>query len=562
MPKGPLQAQNAAELERHQAFGPLETNAQVASAVAHSGLEEGQEADASVTLQPIRPSQQRKLGTLPAAPRPGLYRWLITHRLHLLAALFTLHIGRMAVPYVAWLMPPLLLGSLVIVWPIIAKHPRLAVRSALCHSVLVAGVAMAFIGGLVRTDTLPIPLRADARNLALTCYLFLCFGIFVESRHQFSAFLLLLLRSLSVLALGAALLGYVKFALGLAGLQPTWLPGAEQPMGSSLVLDYNLYALLLLTGVIAMLHVPWRGWRPALITGLAVATLMGAVLFTGSRRGLVAASGLSLAYIIIAFQHTACIRLGLDRRFLRKALIGYFSVLILVFGLGFLATRGLGHPEGARALRAIGLNPVVFRTQLALVTYRHASVIQPKLAFADFYTNFYGVGMPPADAHRLARTGLDSALGRELPVEITGRGDRWRFGWALFEAAPPWQQLTGQGFTYVEKYARHFKTPQRFRIPYDHPHNSLLAALLYSGVIGLGLYLALLTASTVLWLRLSKKLAALLQLLPISFVFAITTDFSFFTVPLFTVLVLLPFAARARLKIEPKKSTPGLTRSA
>ena len=510
--------------------------------------------DSSLVVAEVEPSTRQRLsqphrrGALPNARKPGAYRWLMTHRLHLLAALFTIHVGRMAVPYVAWLMPPLLLASLVIVWPLIAKHPRLAVRSALCHSVLVAGVTMAFIWGLVRTSPLPVPLRADARNLALTGYLFLCFGFFLESRHQISAFLLLWLRGLSILALGAALLGYGKFALGLAGLQPTWLPGLEQPMGSSLVLDYNLYALLLLAGVISILHVPWPGWKPALITGLAVAVLVGAVLLTGSRRGLVAATGLSLAYVVIALRQAACVKLGLNRRFLRRALIGYFSVLLIVSVLGYAGAKTLGRPEGAAALRAVGLNPVVARNHLALVAFRHASVINPRLDFQSFYARFYGQPMPPADARRLARTGLDSALGRELPVEITGRGDRWKFGWALFEAAPTWQQFTGQGFSYVEKYAQRFQTPQRFRIPYDHPHNSLVAALLYSGLIGLGLYMALLTASTVLWLKLSKRLAALLQLLPISFAFAITTDFSFFTVPLFTVLVLLPFAAQARLR--------------
>lgn len=69
------------------------------------------------------------------------------------------------------------------------------------------------------------------------------------------------------------------------------------------------------------------------------------------------------------------------------------------------------------------------------------------------------------------------------------RIDRWRYAIYLYaKEYSPMQKLIGGGFDYTYKFARKFH-PEDPKRDFDYPHNPFLSVLLYSGILGLLVYL-------------------------------------------------------------------------
>lgn len=84
------------------------------------------------------------------------------------------------------------------------------------------------------------------------------------------------------------------------------------------------------------------------------------------------------------------------------------------------------------------------------------------------------------------------------------RIQRWRYGWELLTTEySTWHKVTGNGFDYMKKYALNFfNNDQRL----DWPHNPLLSLVLYSGILGLLVYLVLILQVLYLFLKHNRTL--------------------------------------------------------
>ncbi|CAH0346449.1 hypothetical protein [Bacillus sp. CECT 9360] len=87
---------------------------------------------------------------------------------------------------------------------------------------------------------------------------------------------------------------------------------------------------------------------------------------------------------------------------------------------------------------------------------------------------------------RFATIKPDNALESFLP-----RSDRWGYSFELLNQFPVYQALMGSGFEYLTSYAEKFPS----NAVEDYPHNPVLSAMLYSGVLGMSLVVMLIIFS-------------------------------------------------------------------
>lgn len=121
------------------------------------------------------------------------------------------------------------------------------------------------------------------------------------------------------------------------------------------------------------------------------------------------------------------------------------------------------------------------------------------------------------------------------------RTDRWAYAWQLWQTQYDWKQkIIGHGFDYLEWYGlKYHNNPQR----YDFPHNPIISAFLYSGIIGGIIYIIFIFMSLLLYWNKRESLGIYLILYLCCMFFCMFSGSSHFSFPLFTFLSFLPFIA-------------------
>lgn len=123
------------------------------------------------------------------------------------------------------------------------------------------------------------------------------------------------------------------------------------------------------------------------------------------------------------------------------------------------------------------------------------------------------------------------------------RTERWKYALELWKTEYRWhEKLFGGGFDYLRKFGKKFY-PNQERI--DYPHNPIISAFLYSGLIGGLFYIYFLILSFCYYWKYRKHHVLFFILYVIMFVFVFISSDSHFNVPIFAVLSLVPFITRA-----------------
>jgi len=103
------------------------------------------------------------------------------------------------------------------------------------------------------------------------------------------------------------------------------------------------------------------------------------------------------------------------------------------------------------------------------------------------------------------------------------------------------KKIFGNGFVYLEKYGEKFyNSPKR----YDYPHNPILSALLYSGIIGVILYIYFLVIVFINYWKYRKYHMTFFIIYLISFFFIMFSGNSHFSLPVFNLFSLVPFLSK------------------
>lgn len=119
------------------------------------------------------------------------------------------------------------------------------------------------------------------------------------------------------------------------------------------------------------------------------------------------------------------------------------------------------------------------------------------------------------------------------------RLERWVYAGQIFSEYSFLQQLFGGGFGFVTQFAYHFYPDGEPK--HDWPHNPIVTAFLYSGVLGGLFYTFFLVKSFVLYWRYKQKLAVFFIMYGITLSFSLFSGKTHFSIPIFVVLSIIPF---------------------
>ena len=251
----------------------------------------------------------------------------------------------------------------------------------------------------------------------------------------FAKFILVLCAISVFLSLAKMYLLYV--GLDLAMVYGTSV--GSVPWGSSLVRDYNMFSLTLLSGLVLSIHFFFskqhRSWRPFLI-GLYV-MLMVVGLHSGSRRFMVATVVVHLIYISGYIFSVSRERWWADKD---------------------PATAGSMMENQHINLRNVSLFFLFFTFVW--------------LCFSSLQLEFFG-----EEKRSLTQTRFESLFNSQRFFGLDSRIDKWIYAFDLFSD----RNITSfYGFDYRQRFGCQF-----FNCAYeDYPHNPILSAALYGGILG------------------------------------------------------------------------------
>lgn len=122
------------------------------------------------------------------------------------------------------------------------------------------------------------------------------------------------------------------------------------------------------------------------------------------------------------------------------------------------------------------------------------------------------------------------------------------FGWNYYKSLPLVNKIFGDGFKYLDVYKARFIYKYGKNLTYS-PHNPLLEALLYSGIIGLFIYLYFIILQFISIFQNFKEFKILGILFILIFIFSFVSGTSVFSIPAFVLFSVFPFLFKYYKKI-------------
>lgn len=280
-----------------------------------------------------------------------------------------------------------------------------------------------YLGFLMTYENMNMIVRTDSIGTILIIMLTLLNGnshrySLVNIRNMFFVYLTIFIPPLAALSLYK----YYSYNKGIM-IDLFVFEGKTYPWGTSLMSDYNMFALGMLTGVIGIFWtmVKSKSKFVKIYCLLSLPFIMYSIYLSGSRRGLVV-----LGIVIIYIGIISVIKLY-KNSVKNNLLVVAFSMLILLI---FLNTNFLSN-----------------------------TIIQGQ----------------DIQAHQNRYDTLNNIDGA-----FSSRGVRWSYAAELINEFKIHNYILGSGFDYIESYGNKFNTINRV----DYPHNIFISAFLYSGIIG------------------------------------------------------------------------------
>jgi hypothetical protein len=353
-----------------------------------------------------------------------------------LAAIFCVSLYSLAFPYDVPLFFPLTV-VLFFWFGLVRRQLMVSINLGICLFVV---CLLFFLLGVIHSGFIYHETQGELQNIAgvllLTPLLFR-----LRTRSDFYRFRNTTQVTGSLLSATIAATGLYKFKLMTDGvnIDMFWVESRPYPWGSSLVVDYNFFAFALLIGALSALFCLNRSesLREKSIHVVCFSLCSVAMALAGSRRGWVLETVLFLALLFVLLFASLRLLLRLRQGFsvsrrAVKAFVWIVLAMVVGFGAGIYKSRG---PL---------LDNAVMQEQIRLLTFRFSTLADPDQAFEE-------------------------------------RSARWRYTTELLANYTPAELLFGQGFGYLQQFASAFQTRADGE---DYPHNPILSAALYSGVVG------------------------------------------------------------------------------
>ena len=307
-------------------------------------------------------------------------------------------------------------------------------------SLLYFSIASAYVLIGLNSPILPGVVKADFYHIIFSGGLGVVLAVDRMRPQELAQFILNLNRFVACAAVVGAVLGLVKLVALTRGIELGYALVSEAgvyPPGSSLHNDYNLFALALTYGAVACLWLPKNEHLPQMqsMVDIGLPLLVAATLTSTSRRGAICVVFLSVIYFYRAIINKRAAAGHQQSSFSR-------GVWIFLF-LGYLYYK---------------------RSDIAL-----------------FWNEFLGSFEFQNLSFRMQTVGTAELFVSRLTY--------WDRAWELVDHFSLGDYVLGTGFDYVWTMGDISGNEQ------DYPHNIFLSALLYGGILQLGLTLVMLATA-------------------------------------------------------------------
>lgn len=297
-----------------------------------------------------------------------------------------------------------------------------------------------------------------------------------------------------------ALISLYKFYLLTGGVElPRYAINGFYPDGTSLVRDRNMFGLALLLPMLMSIYrfKESTSFKSTVFYTLTILILSLSLFFTGSRRTWIALAVIAIIYLFVLSSFLKYIT-----RHMKKIIFVVISIIIAAIPI-LLIIVALPNQMTSSA-----------QIQLDKLRYR----------FSTLNVN-------------------DSS-------ELTSpRTDRWNYAIEYFNQQPFVNQIFGSGFEYLDLYAQRFSTSFE-----GFPHNPILSALLYSGIIGaLAIILFYLVITSKIIYNMKVLNIFFLIFYAITYLYTMVSSNSIFSNTLFLMITFILIAQTKTARVEKRQ---------
>jgi len=430
----------------------------------------------------------------------------------ILAFVIVLYVTRNAIPY---------LTSILLILLVVYQffHFKYAVHSLVkCFKVFFPVFLLIFIE-LIAFCCTPFPLHPKSffylKNLTFISMFLFLFSSMIQNMDDFKHLLKQTGNFFVLFSILMALLGLWKFFYypSLFSYYEAYR-GYDYIWGSSPVSDYNFFALFLFNGLVFGLYKIVHGFEKIkykTLFFLVLQIIIGAGIFSGSRRMM----------ICLCIFFAGCFMLFIPPVF-KKAFPNFASHKYLVI---FLIT----------SLLNFGII-YSFLTYFPLISEKAEKVV--RIDSQKVNSNIYIVSRRVNSAVFFNMITPRSAVTGEKQLEILSltesRQKLWDLGKSIYSNYSIPQKIYGRGFLF-------FKVIEEETKEFYYPHHLFLSILLFSGVLGMVAFLAVLFWACYIYLFHFKELWVIFALLLFNLLFGFFSFTEFFGASFYAILLIFPF---------------------
>ena len=455
----------------------------------------------------------------------------------LLAFFIVLYVARNAIPYAIFLLIPLLFLFTLYQLVNIKEAKQSFVRSVKIFCPVILLILIELIALLCTVYPFKgLPLNF-LKEIAFTSVFLFLLAHNVRSKHDFMILIEKIGKYFILFSIIVSLLGLWKFFYSPQFISYKYISEMRHfRWGASPVSDYNFFSLFLLNGLVFGLYMLLRSpekikYKAWLLVALQLFIFVG--FLSGSRR----------FFFFFGFFFIVCLLLLIPFLF-KKAFankLSYKTLLLFltlsVFNLVMLFSFLSYFPLiSEKAEKIFFINSHKTNINIQLVSYRINSAASSRLIKVDFFDK--QISTPEDDLEKkvdddesIASTPFQK---KDIVSVISSRKNLWTLSKKIFDEYTVVHKIFGDGFNFLKIFQ---KETER----YFYPHHLFLSVLLFSGIIGLIIYIAVLLWSSIIYLFHLKQLGDLFFLFVINFSFGFFSFTDFLGASFYALLFIFPF---------------------
>lgn len=390
----------------------------------------------------------------------------------------------------------------------------------------------------------------DIIHILVYIFIILILSLFVNSKDKFEMLLKyfsVMIFSIAVIASILGLIKYISLLICSDCFENTRLISSN--INTSLLSDYNSYSFMILFGLISytyLLTIKKSIFSSGKLTIYIYPLFLTAIYFSSSRRGFILILVVLIILLILSYRSSP-----FSKIIKKKLKAGLLACLIfMIIFVGFIKIYSYQHQKDMSDCEMC--MPNNFTRSMAAVSARYFRVISEDANYLRTYRIIWGCYDGVAMGYYFDADDIDASESEEerkkklemiaksqsAAVPSASRTDRYLYAYELFNSGNTTEKIIGQGFHYIKLFADKFSNVNR-ELQYDYPHNFLISAFLYSGIVGSFILLIFFLHLFYVLTKTKDKKGFFVILFLLGSLYSTISGNTIFSTPFFVIIIIL-----------------------